>query len=163
ARELIELVQPAPWKREPAEAGRVVFWLRDPALLARLATASLKLGNDRVQCAAAKLGRQAALLMRVEAPSRYLAPWCEEEPPGEGQPGRRHRHRPGRRGEARAAGGAADARRGAPALPRSVVRGGAARRRGAVLSRRRRPLRPVGLGASAGGPVDALGQAAPRR
>jgi hypothetical protein len=82
AETLLELIQPAPWKDEPAETGRVLFWLHDETLLPKLVGDSLRLGNDRLQFARLARENSSALLLRAESPSHYLLEWCREERPG---------------------------------------------------------------------------------
>jgi hypothetical protein len=93
AKSLLELVELAPWRGEPAAIGCVVLWLSDPALLPKIATDCLKLGNDRLQFAlidapnedGAKrnAGREAsatrALLLRIESPPWFVLQRCLEE------------------------------------------------------------------------------------
>jgi hypothetical protein len=79
---LVELIEPLPWRHEAEHDIPVIFWLNDESMMPEIVRRSLYLNNDRVQLARVSDGDRSPLLVRIESPSYYLMAWCEEQEPG---------------------------------------------------------------------------------
>ena len=76
---LLELIELKPWVEPPQEINRAIFWLREPSLLPKIVTDSLKLGNDRIQFAPLSSEGEEHILLRIESPSFFLMQRCHED------------------------------------------------------------------------------------
>ncbi len=79
---LVELIEPLPWRHEAEHGIPVIFWLDDESMMPEIVRRSLYLNNDRVQISRVTDGEDSPLLVRIESPSYYLLAWCEEQEPG---------------------------------------------------------------------------------